>query len=334
MRNCSPSPSSYSFTTTSEHRHRTHNRIERMRLAPAGQDRFVPNTTSIIRASGGLAPTHRLLDSGVSPAAIAWGVHSGALIRVRKGWYCLPSTPIEHQQAARIGGRLTATSAAQQVGVWVPERPALHVSVRPNACRLRDRDDFRRRLTVVTGRPVVVHWTDDSMGSDPFVRPVAGWLRDAMLTMPIDVAVAMADSAIHTGQIDHLDWEELRASLPSRLSQPLAVVDGVPDSGTESIVRFDLLRVGVHSRSRAVVVDGKEVDLLVGDRLVVDIDSDAHHGSRQQRKRDLKRDAELAALGYIVLRFDYVHVMHDIGLVRRAVLAKVLAGEHLWPSWR
>lgn len=305
-----------------------------MRLAPVDNDGRMPSTTSIIRASGGLAPTHLLLRSGISPAAIAWRVHSGELIRVRKGWYCLPSTPSHFQQAARIGGRLTATSAAEAAGVWVPERPALHVAVSPNACRLRDRHDFRRRLAPVAGRPVVVHWTDDLAGTSPFVRPVAGWLRDAMLTVPIALAVAMADSAIHTGEIGHLEWEELRATLPAGLSQPLTIVDGVPDSGTESIARFELFRVGVHGRSRAVVADGKEVDLLVGDRLVLDIDSDAHHGSRQQRKRDLKRDAELAALGYIVMRFDYEHVMHDIDLVLRAVLAKVESGEHLWPRWR
>jgi very-short-patch-repair endonuclease len=162
---------------------------------------------------------------------------------------------------------------------------------------------------------------------------VDGWLSDALDGLDTAHAVAVADSAIHTGVLDPFDWEEFLATSGQRHGSALDIVDGIPDSGTESILRFELWKRGVHARSRAVVDDGKEVDLLVGDRLIIEVDSSAHHGSGQQRIRDLHRDAELTARNYLVLRFDYMQVMFELELVLRAVFAVVESGQHRWPTW-
>ncbi|WP_162850834.1 endonuclease domain-containing protein [Amnibacterium kyonggiense] len=50
------------------------------------------------------------------------------------------------------------------------------------------------------------------------------------------------------------------------------------------------------------------VDFLVRGRLVVEADGAAFHDSEQDRIRD----AELRALGYVVLRFGYDRILHDI----------------------
>ena len=116
---------------------------------------------SDILGLGGLAATHELYARGYGKKVLRFAVHTGAIVRVRKGWYCRPDLAVELQQAARVGGRLACVSAARYHGLWVPGQPgALHVQVPPDACQLRSRSDYRRRLSDLAGQHVVVHWID------------------------------------------------------------------------------------------------------------------------------------------------------------------------------
>jgi hypothetical protein len=55
-------------------------------------------------------------------------------------------------------------------------------------------------------------------------------------------------------------------------------------------------------------------------KLAVELDGVRHHTSPEDRRRDLARDRELAALGWVVLRFTYADVLRDPKGVRTAVL--------------
>lgn len=55
-------------------------------------------------------------------------------------------------------------------------------------------------------------------------------------------------------------------------------------------------------------------------KLAVELDGARHHTSPEDRRRDLARDRELAALGWIVLRFTYADVLRDPDGVRAKVL--------------
>lgn len=55
-------------------------------------------------------------------------------------------------------------------------------------------------------------------------------------------------------------------------------------------------------------------------RLAVELDGAQHHTSPADRRRDLARDRELAALGWVVLRFTYADVLRDPEGVRAKVL--------------
>lgn len=98
---------------------------------------------------------------------------------------------------------------------------------------------------------------------------------------------------------------------------------------------FELLSLGIHShleawghvrvftdrrlpRSRAQVpvtlTSGRRVylDRLFEEEMVnVELDGAAYHGKPGQRERDLRRDAALAALGYITIRFSHVRLHAD-----------------------
>jgi very-short-patch-repair endonuclease len=56
-------------------------------------------------------------------------------------------------------------------------------------------------------------------------------------------------------------------------------------------------------------------------KLAVELDSAQHHTSPEDRRADLERDREMAALGWVVLRFTYAEVLRDPHGVRAKVLA-------------
>jgi very-short-patch-repair endonuclease len=155
-------------------------------------------------------------------------------------------------------------------------------------------------------------------------------LRQCVLTEPEHVAVAILDSALRSAPIGTIDLAIVQRSLPQRHARVFSLVDRAAESGTESILRVLLAQVGVVARPQAAIPfsDLGRVDLLVGDRLVIECDSEAHHGGAGSRLRDLRRDAALAALGFIVLRFDFAQVMFDSDSVLAAVQAYVDRGLH------
>lgn len=56
-------------------------------------------------------------------------------------------------------------------------------------------------------------------------------------------------------------------------------------------------------------------------KLAVELDGAAFHGSPAARERDLRRDAALAALGWVVLRFSYRRLMREPEACRAEILA-------------
>jgi very-short-patch-repair endonuclease len=117
----------------------------------------------------------------------------------------------------------------------------------------------------------------------------------------------------------------------------LTVLEQQPKTAGAAEMRklFELLALGIHShleawghahvftdarlpRSRAQVPvtlrSGRQVylDRLFEEELVnVELDGAAYHGRPGQRERDLRRDAALAALGYLTVRFSHLRLHAD-----------------------
>ncbi len=75
----------------------------------------------------------------------------------------------------------------------------------------------------------------------------------------------------------------------------------------------------------------QRADLLIGDRLLIECDSEKHHAEPANRRADLLRDESLMALGYVVLRLDYKQVFNDPAGVVAGIAAIVARGDHLSP---
>ena len=105
-------------------------------------------------------------------------------------------------------------------------------------------------------------------------------------------------------------------------------MNGLSDSGLETIFVYRLSGWGLPIRQQ-IVLAGARVDILIGERLVVQIDGYAFHSSSAQRSRDVAHDAELQLRGYTVLRFTYAQVIYGWPGVERAITRALAAGAHL-----
>jgi very-short-patch-repair endonuclease len=76
------------------------------------------------------------------------------------------------------------------------------------------------------------------------------------------------------------------------------------------------------------------VDLLVGTRVVIEVDSESWHSTPEQRTEDYRRDLELHRLGFVVVRVSYEQAMRRRPEVVSAVLAAVRASRTTGSSMR
>jgi very-short-patch-repair endonuclease len=173
-----------------------------------------------------------------------------------------------------------------------------------------------------------LHWSDDGEGGDQFTVSVRTWLCDVISSEPVEIAAAVADSALRNGVLRRDEWERILTACPAAKRRVLAIVDGVPESGTESILRAALWAAGIAVRAQVEIGEHRS-DLLVGDRLLLEADSEGFHGGRAARIRDSKRDRALVGRGYVVLHFDYAEILYDLPAVIAEILRAVRAGAHV-----
>lgn len=66
------------------------------------------------------------------------------------------------------------------------------------------------------------------------------------------------------------------------------------------------------------------MDMVVdGARVVIEIDGMSHHSSADAFENDRRRDAELAARGYIVVRLSFTKVFGDWARCERMILSAI-----------
>lgn len=264
------------------------------------------NLTTTVTERGGLAATFELLHDGATSYALTRAVATGELIRVRQGWYALPDRDPLLLEAVRVGGRLTCCSGARWHGLWVSRTEILHVRVGSHDSRLRTRHS--RRVRLAGDRRVRVHWGAKRSPGTRFALLPRECLWDMMWCQSPERVVAAADAALHLGLLTKAEWEGDIESLPKSLRSLLRGVDARSDSIIESIVRFRLVQLGYLPRVQVRIRGVGRVDLILGHRLVIELDGWEFHNTRDQFEADRQRDAILARKGYRVLRFTYRQV--------------------------
>lgn len=282
----------------------------------------MPPLSSSLRAWGGIATLRELNASPAQQRRLARAVDRGELLRPRKGVYALPDAHPDLVRAARVGGRLTGVSALPHRRLWTPpcvRREPLHVEVHIAMTPIRQPGDPR------------IHWSRERVRPQFGLAPLEDVLRLAAADLPLPFAVAVMDSAMRVSPLTPVELLMAAQSWRGPARRAAELSDERSESGTESVLRVLLDEAGIPSTPQVPLPTGDldRADLLVGDRLIIECDSEAHHAEPAHRRADLRRDELLVARGYLVLRLDYRQVFDDPAGVVAVVEAIVARREHL-----
>ncbi|HWM32791.1 MAG TPA: DUF559 domain-containing protein [Pseudolysinimonas sp.] len=196
----------------------------------------------------------------------------------------------------------------------------MHVTVAPHSARLRSPLDRRIRLDRRL-HPLTVHWSSPAHRT---LEPIPETIARTYRCQGPEVAFILLESALHRRLIGRGEIALVNALAPADFRPLVRLASPQSESGTESMMKLVLRRLGV-SFDQQVEFDGVgRVDFGVGRSLVIEVDSKEHHSDPT---RDRWRDAMLSARGYRVLRFMYSQIVGDRGLVEASVLGAVVRGD-------
>ncbi|WP_432943099.1 DUF559 domain-containing protein [Kribbella sp. CA-253562] len=268
----------------------------------------------VLARRGGSAAFADLL-AVVSARAIRAALAAGTIRRVAKGVYALPEAPPALTAARSHGGAVSHLSAAQHWKMGVLSAPTLpHVTLRPGRLRRR------------AGLPCVLHWAHVPV-IDDVTTPVRTVL-DCVRTLPLAEALAVADSALHLGLVDHDELLDAAARLSGphhvRIQRVVGLADRKAESVLESALRAILIEAGVEGFEPQVPVRGggfsARLDLGHRHRRIgLEAEGFEHHGGRVALARDCRRLVNLSLRGWLVLRFSWEDVMYDPDWIVEAV---------------
>jgi very-short-patch-repair endonuclease len=260
-----------------------------------------------------------LSSSGFTRRAIRQAVANGSLRVLRRGVFAREGACDVVAEAAAHGGSLACVTAARHLGLWVSEtEEPTHVWLRAHG-----------RSYPHAGCRCVPHW-DDGSTHDVFGLPtVPRVLRQILLCRGIEEFFVTLESARRQGMLTASGLKWLRKRVGPAGRDAIAYSRDDADSGLESLLRWRLRPHGLAVRTQVKLVSVGRVDFVIGERLIVEVDGAPNHDGESHRHRDLVRDANAAAWGYVTLRFDYAMVVYDWPTVELAILGHVDGRLHL-----
>lgn len=273
--------------------------------------------------SHGVARYGDLLRAGLSRARIDRLLSSGRIRRLRRGWYADTTAKPEVKRAVQSGGTLSCLSALRYYGVWVPPHRHMHI-------RMSEHHQARTAL------PATVHVCPLPIRKAPTtaVDSLPTALRAAVRCLDDEGIVVVLDSILNQRLLRRDQLAVILAPCSARIRRLLAEADERSESGTESMVRFRLRRLGMTVQSQVFMKGVGRVDLLVGKRLVIEADSRQHHTGEAAYATDRRRDLILVTQGKLVLRLTYDQIVHLWDETLQAIRRLTRARAHLKPRVR
>jgi len=281
---------------------------------------------TLLTSAGGAASLRSIESAGIRRGELARAIDRGEVFRVRRAWFASHDAPSTVIRAVRVGGAATARHVAEAHGLWTLRDDRLHVRVAPNAARLREPDLPLRPLRRRTSVCVHHSGTMPRIGIDDLQTALIELVR---CSSPLAAQVAL-DSALNRGAIDRIGLEQIAASVGTERSALVSDADGGCDSGLETIARVALRGLRIRYRTQVHIEGVGRVDVLIGDRLVLELDGAGFHAG-PAFERDRARDLELLLQGYLVVRLSYRMVMEEWEQMQGALVDLVRRGEHRWP---
>lgn len=264
-----------------------------------------------LRVLGGAARYSAL---GVQPGdhALRVALASGSVHRPVRGVYALPGTPTAVVTAVLHRAAVGCVSAAKLAGLYVlddPKQPHLSVPRDRGVTASRARSSF----------PAVLHreaWQRAGSTPGPAIVPIDDALARMLVCRSPAQALVTIDHALNKGITTA---ERLRAALPrtapTDARRVLTLADGRSMSPLETVTRLALRAAGMTVGVGVEITGVGHVDLVVEGAVVVELDGYEFHSGLREFREDRRRDRELVALGYRVLRFTAYEVWNHIDVV-------------------
>ena len=281
----------------------------------------------VVRRLGGVAASGEII--GVSTRAqLRTAVKRGRLVRLRHDTYALGDLDSARAEAVAAGGVLSHLSAAQWWG-WKVKFPPTRTHVTVPANRRRPAGNLAVHFAQLAEKEIHRDVTDQ-----------ARTVIDCARTLPFDEALAVADSALRSGDIDRTDLENALSGCPRtgrrRAERVVECADARADNPFESVLRAIASDVaGLEVEPQGEVPGVGWVDLLDRRRgIVIEAESFEFHAGRDAMRRDVQRYTACTRLGLVVVRFLWEEVMFrpehvKAGLVDVTTRAEVQAFESL-----
>jgi very-short-patch-repair endonuclease len=284
--------------------------------------------------AGGVLHKRDLVALGATDRMLTAAVRFGYVHRARRGWYTTFPPGDARHEAVRIGGRLTGASLLALLGAWMwAAAPTVSVVVPPGASRLRPRCGATVRWRAdgrVPPRPspgtAHRHPDDDDHAVDDAHRsawavPLRTALVDAVVTAPLDEAVALLDWALSSGHFSVVGLHAAFAGAPADVRGIVDWADPRSESFIESVMRVTFAGLGhrVESQTRVGPGDRRRIDVVVDGVVALELDGRSWHGDTFDADR--LKDLAITIQGRTALRASYEMVRDHRPLVIEAVHA-------------
>jgi very-short-patch-repair endonuclease len=275
---------------------------------------------------GSVVSVEHLHAAGFSPTDVVRAVRRGQLKRVIRGWVALEGASPRMLRVIALGGRLSCVDVLQANEVWSVNDTTVHIRIGRTSGHSPTISQGRRGAM-----PVVVHRAlpGQVLGARA-VDPLPVALQHAMLCQPWMDAVASLDSVLHQQKLSLSRVQELLDPLPVKYARYIDLIDPRAESGLETKARLSLRAANIGFRTQVTIPPAGRVDILIGDRLVLEVDGWKWHSKKADFERDRRKDLALHALDYQVMRLSYEQVSFDWAASFEVILAKVARGEHRW----
>ena len=269
---------------------------------------------AIAEEQHGLITRTQLLSLGLGPGAIQHRLRTGRLRRIHRGVYrvsgAAPIKPPARALAAVLAcGPRAVASHRTAAGLWqlteIDEQEAVHVTVlrsgpghRPGIRVHRPRSLAEDEVATVTGVPVT--------SPSRTILDLAGTLPSRQLEQMY--ALAVRRRLVGPSRLLQLLPRRAGRHGTPRLRHLLEAECSPALTHSEAEERFlALIRAaGLPEPETNVLLGRYKVDFLWREqRLIVEIDGFAFHGSRTSFEGDRRRDADLHTAGWRVVRFTW-----------------------------
>lgn len=240
-------------------------------------------------------------------------IERGVVERIGKGWYAQAGARTDAVSAIRAGARLGCLSGCRAHGLWVPWTDQIHAV-------------FGRGVRAVQQPGMVLHRHDAPQPSTP-IWPLEDCLEQVIYRHDLETSLIVVESAVDKRLLNQYEAEAMVAKTPhGDLRRYLSRAR----SGSETRVRLFFQLRGVRVVALPVIPGVGEVDMKVGDRLLIECDSEAHHTSKADRLVDATRDINTHLKRYDRIRLAYDQIWRHWGSTRAGLSAILRQRRHLY----